>query len=67
MAIRVILSVVPFIWTIGMLPFVNKVYPMIFGIPFIAAWIIGGSFVSFGCLYILYHIHGAKKAKEEEE
>ena len=38
---------------------------MIFGIPFIAAWIIGGSFVSFGCLYILYHIHGAKKAKEE--
>lgn len=67
MAIRFFLSAFPFVWTIGLLPFANRVYPMIFGVPFLAAWLSSACFVSFICLYILYEIDGKQKAKEEEE
>ena len=64
MVIRFILTAIPFIWIVGMLPFVNKVYPLVFGLPFLAAWLSSGCVVSFVCLYILYEIHGKQQGKE---
>lgn len=68
MFLKILLSAIPFIWVIGMLPFANRVHPMILGLPFIAAWTAAGCFVSAGCLYLLYEIHGrAEHEKEERE
>jgi hypothetical protein len=53
---KVILTAIPFIWTIGMVPFVNTVKPFVFGLPFLAFWMIAGIFVAFLCLGGLYRI-----------
>ena len=65
MFIRFILTAIPFIWVVGMIPFVNKVYPLVLGLPFLAAWLASGCLVSFACLYTLYQIHGKHQRKEE--
>ncbi len=55
-ALKVILTLIPFIWTIGMIPFVNRVHPIIIGLPFLAFWLVAGIFVAFACLQIIYKI-----------
>ncbi len=54
--LKVILTLIPFIWTIGMIPFVNRVHPIILGLPFLAFWLVAGIFVAFACLWVLYNI-----------
>lgn len=54
--LKVILTLIPFIWIVGMIPFVNKVHPIIMGLPFLAFWLVAGIFVAFGCLRIIYKI-----------
>lgn len=61
--VKVILTLIPFIWTIGMIPFVNKVKPIVFGLPFLAFWLVAGIFVAFVCIGILYKID-TKNGKE---
>ncbi|WP_371381300.1 DUF3311 domain-containing protein [Sporomusa aerivorans] len=58
--LKVILTLVPFVWIVGMIPFVNKVYPIICGLPFLAFWLFAGIFVAFGCLKIVYKIDSRK-------
>jgi len=60
---KVILTLIPFIWTIGMIPFVNRVKPIIFGLPFLAFWLIAGIFVAFICIQGLYYIDTKKNNK----
>jgi hypothetical protein len=62
-ALKVVLTLIPFIWIVGMIPFVNTVHPMILGLPFLAFWLFAGIFVAFGCLKI---IHGIDSEKESE-
>ena len=54
--VRVLLTLIPFIWTIGMIPLVNRVKPLVLGLPFLAFWLVAGIFVSFVCLSVLYRI-----------
>lgn len=54
--VKVVLTLIPFIWTIGMLPFVNRVKPLVLGLPFVAFWLIAGIFVAFLCIGALYRI-----------
>lgn len=54
--VKVVLTLIPFIWTIGMLPFVNHVKPLVLGLPFVAFWLISGIFVAFLCIGALYKI-----------
>ena len=61
--VRVILTLIPFVWTIGMMPFVNKVKPIVFGLPFLAFWLVAGIFVAFACLMVLYRMD----SKDENE
>lgn len=61
-ALKFFLTIIPFIWSIGMIPFVNRTNPYILGLPFLAAWLSGGIIVAFVCLGILYHLD---KDKEE--
>ena len=54
--LRVALTLFPFLWNIGMVPFVNRVKPMVLGLPFLAFWQVAGIFVAFVCLWGLYTI-----------
>jgi hypothetical protein len=58
------LSILPFVWIIGMVPFINHVHPIIFGLPFLAFWLFSGNFVVFFCLKIIHHIDAQKNAKK---
>ncbi|MDU2063920.1 MAG: DUF3311 domain-containing protein [Sporomusaceae bacterium] len=61
--LKVILTLIPFIWTVGMVPFVNQVHPIVMGLPFLGFWLVAGIFVAFVCLQIIYRID----AKAEHE
>jgi hypothetical protein len=52
--VKVILTLIPFVWSIGLLPFANRVKPFVFGLPFLAFWFIAGIVVVFICISILY-------------
>ena len=54
--IKVILTLIPFVWSIGLLPVANRVKPFVFGLPFLAFWFIAGIVVVFVCISILYKI-----------
>jgi hypothetical protein len=54
--IKVVLTLVPFIWIIGMIPVVNRVRPLILGLPFLAFWLVAGIPVAFVCIWGLYRI-----------
>jgi hypothetical protein len=58
--LKIILTLIPFIWIVGMIPFVNKVHPIIMGLPFLAFWLLAGIFVAFACLQIIYKIDSRK-------
>ncbi len=60
--IRVILTLFPFLWIAGMIPFVNRVKPIVFGLPFLAFWLVAGIPVTFICLSILYKIDSKRNA-----
>ncbi|VBB04990.1 Hypothetical protein LUCI_0196 [Lucifera butyrica] len=54
--LKVTLTLIPFIWTIGMIPLANRVTPFIFGLPFLAFWLVAGVFVAFFCIQCIYRI-----------
>jgi hypothetical protein len=54
--VRVLLTLIPFLWTIGMIPFVNRVKPIVLGLPFLAFWLVAGILVAFLCIRALYWI-----------
>jgi len=51
---KVIITLIPFIWSIGLLPLANRVKPFVFGLPFLAFWFIAGIVVVFLCISVLY-------------
>jgi len=59
--VKVLLTLIPFIWTIGMIPFVNRVKPLVFGLPFLAFWLVAGIFVAFLCLSVVYRMDSKKR------
>ena len=54
--LRVVLTLVPFVWTVGGIPWVNRVYPMVLGLPFMVFYILLGILVAFFCLLGMYTI-----------
>jgi hypothetical protein len=54
--LKVVLTLIPFVWTIGLLPFVNHAKPIVFGLPFVAFWLVAGIFVAFVCIGIIFKI-----------
>jgi len=59
--VKFILTLIPFVWTIAMIPFANKVYPIVFGLPFLAFWFVAGIFLAFVCLQVIYFIDSRPK------
>lgn len=52
--VRVILTVAPFIFTIGFIPLANRVTPIVFGLPFLAFWLTLSIYVAFACIWVLH-------------
>lgn len=61
--VKVILTLIPFIWSIGMIPFANRVKPFVLGLPFLAFWFVAGIAVVFVCISILYKIDTENEKK----
>ncbi len=55
-ALKVVLTLIPFVWAIGMVPFVNRVQPIVLGLPFLAFWMAAVIYVAFLCIAGLYYI-----------
>jgi hypothetical protein len=53
--LRVLLTLIPFCWTIGAIPFVNRP-TRVFGLPLLLVWIVVGTLIAFCCLSALYKI-----------
>ncbi|MGA2082120.1 MAG: DUF3311 domain-containing protein [Holophaga sp.] len=53
---KVVLTLVPFAWTVGGIPWVNRVHPFVLGLPFMVFYILLGIIVAFLCLLAMYHI-----------
>ncbi|MDF2572212.1 MAG: hypothetical protein K0R55_3816 [Sporomusa sp.] len=64
--LKIILTLIPFIWIVGMIPFVNRVHPIIMGLPFLAFWLVAGIFVTFTCLRFIYKIDSSNRSKSLE-
>ncbi len=57
---RVLLFLLPFIWCVGAVPFVNRLEPFVFGLPFLMFWEVAGVFVTFFCIFITYKLDEGK-------
>ncbi|MDR3671154.1 MAG: DUF3311 domain-containing protein [Holophaga sp.] len=59
--LKVLLTIIPFIWTIGAIPFVSRGKHLVFGLPLLMVWTIAGTLVAFVCLMALYKIDTTHK------
>jgi hypothetical protein len=59
------LALIPFVMMIGALPFVNRIYPIVFGLPFLHFWLFLSMFVTPICTYCIYRIQKAEGRLEE--
>lgn len=57
-ALRVILALIPAVMLSIAVPFVNRIEPRIFGLPFILAWIIVWVLLAPVFLYSIYRLEG---------
>lgn len=53
------LALLPVIGILGGTPFVNQVEPLIFGLPFVLAWIVGWVIVGAAVMAIVYALDPA--------
>jgi hypothetical protein len=61
--LKIVLTLIPIIWIVGMIPFVNTVHPLVLGLPFLAFWLVAGIFVAFGCLKIIHMIDSKRDSE----
>jgi hypothetical protein len=64
-AVRILLTLIPFIWTIGLLPFANRVKPLVLGLPFLAFWLVAGIIIAFLCIKALYSLDSKKNEESD--
>lgn len=62
--IKIILVVLPFILMLGALPFVNRIDPIIFGLPFLHFWLFLGMLITPICTYVIYRLQKSEGSIE---
>ncbi|MBD1379637.1 DUF3311 domain-containing protein [Metabacillus arenae] len=50
------LIVIPFVLTLGAIPFVNRIDPIIFGLPFFHFWLFLGMIITPICTFVIYRL-----------
>jgi Protein of unknown function (DUF3311) len=63
-SIVVLLSIVPFIFMLAAIPFVNRIHPIIFGLPFLAFWLFFGMLVTPLCTFAIYKLQKTERSAE---
>ena len=53
---KVILTIIPFAWTIGGISFANRTRPFVLGVPFLMFWMLAGILLAFICLMVMYKL-----------
>ena len=61
------LAIVPAIGMLGGVPFANRVHPMVFGLPFLMAWLVGWVIATSAIMLLLLVLDGARESKESAE
>lgn len=54
--VRIILIILPFMLILGAIPFVNRIYPIVFGLPFFHFWLFLGMVITPLCTFAIYHL-----------
>ena len=54
--ISLILIVLPFVFMLGAIPFVNRIDPIILGLPFLHFWLFLGMILSPICTFVIYRL-----------
>ncbi|QGQ44258.1 DUF3311 domain-containing protein [Metabacillus sediminilitoris] len=62
--IKITLVVLPFILMLGALPFVNRIDPIIFGLPFLHFWLFLGMLITPICTYVIYRLQKSEGSIE---
>lgn len=58
--ISVILFVLPFVLMLGAIPFVNRIDPIILGLPFFHFWLFLGMILTPICTFVIYRLDKSK-------
>ena len=64
-----LLALLPALGMLGGLPFANRVYPLVFGLPFLMAWLVGWVIATAGIMALVLHLdraHGLAGDHAEE-
>ncbi|MGG3801320.1 DUF3311 domain-containing protein [Metabacillus fastidiosus] len=61
-----ILSIIPFIGSLGLLPFINGITIYVFGMPFIFFWVVMWTLAISGFLALIYKLDPQNKEEESE-
>ncbi|MBZ5749576.1 MULTISPECIES: DUF3311 domain-containing protein [Metabacillus] len=62
--ISVILFVLPFVLMLGAIPFVNRIDPIILGLPFLHFWLFLGMILTPICTFVIYRLDKSKGSIE---
>jgi len=60
----IILIVLPFVLTLGAIPFANRIDPIILGLPFLHFWLLVGMIITPICTYLIYRIQKSEGSIE---
>jgi len=60
----IILIILPFVVLLGAIPFVNRIEPIILGLPFLHFWLFLGMIVTPLCTYAIYRIQKSEGSIE---
>jgi FtsH-binding integral membrane protein len=62
--IIVILIVLPFVLMLGAIPFVNRIHPIILGLPFFQFWLFLGMILTPVCTFVIYRLQKSEGSIE---
>ena len=64
MKLHQLLAIIPFIGLLGGVPFVNKVTPYVFGMPFVLFYIVFWVVITSGIMALVFKLDPANKEEE---
>jgi hypothetical protein len=65
--LALLLGAVPFLALVFALPLVNRIYPVVFGLPFLLFWILAWVMLTPLILFIAYRVEKRFNPPDEEE
>ncbi|MFI6641558.1 DUF3311 domain-containing protein [Streptomyces sp. NPDC050504] len=64
---QVLWLLVPFVLYLGAVPFVNRVRPLVFGLPFLFAWLLGATLLTPLAVWLTWRADRRSRSGRERE